>query len=229
MKTLKKSFLILLPAICSLFWLSGAQAQPYGENIFIIHDAVGKPDSTVVIYLEVVNDDMFLAFHVDIPLPEGFDFVEGSAILNPARNDNNLIFGHFLDGTNILRIISFALGGWPYYEGNDGIVATFELYTTIQAGNYQLLPDTAVLGNIQGHNIVSGVVDGTVYITPEGPVPGDANCDGLVNVNDVITTIHYVLGNIPKPFCFANTDLDDDLEVDVTDVVGIIHIVLQLE
>jgi hypothetical protein len=226
MKTITHPFRKLLLIICSLFWLSTAQAQSYGENIFIIHDAVGKPDSTVVIYVEIINDWDFVAYQFDLPLPEGFDYVAGSAANNPGRNINGLIYSTMLDGTNVLRVIGFHLVNSPW-PGNDGVVSSFALNTPDQNGIYQLIPDS--VGIYLFENILTGTFNGTVYITPEGPVPGDANCDGLVNVNDVITAIHYVLGNIPKPFCFANADLDDDLEVDVSDVVGIIHIILQMD
>ena len=124
------------------------------------------------------------------------------------------------------RINSYTFASGPYI-GNSGIIATFALNTPMQTADYLLVSDSVMLGGINGENVLSGIFNGTAYITPEGPVPGDANCDGLVNVNDVITTIQYILLNIPKPFCFANADLNDELEVDVTDVVGIIHIILQ--
>jgi hypothetical protein len=216
----------MLPAICSLFWLSAAQAQPQAEYIFIIHDAVGKPDSTVVIYVEIINDWDFVAYQFDLPLPEGFNYVAGSAANNPGRHVHGLIYSTMLDGTNVLRVIGFHLVNSPW-SGNDGVVCSFALNTPDQTGVYQLIPDSVIIYLFE--NILTGTFNGTVYITPQGPIPGDANCDGLVNVNNVITAIHYVLGNIPKPFCFANADLDDDLEVDVTDVIGIIHLILQME
>ena len=227
MKPITHPFRKLLLIACSLFWLSAAQAQTYGENFFIIHDAVGKPDSTAVIYIEIVNEDYLFAFQVDLPLPDGFSYVSGSAWLNPARKVDHFIQGNMLPGTNILRLLSFAYTG-EHYPGNDGIIAKFDLNLPTQTGEYLLMPDTVILGGLYGV-ILSSTFNGTVYITPEGPVPGDANCDGLVNVNDVITTIQYILLNIPKPFCFANADLNDELEVDVTDVVGIIQIILQIE
>ena len=225
MKTLTKLFRNLVLIICSLFWLSNVQAQSKGENIFIIHDAVGQPDSIITIYVEIINQDYFLGFQFDLPLPAGFSYVSGSAWLNPARKIVHLINGDVLPGTNTLRIISFALGG-GYYLGNNGIIATFGLNNTAQIANYQLISENVIIGNAQNQNIVTGTIHGTVNIMPGGKVSGDSNCDGVVNVMDVINTVSYITGNIPPWFCFQNTDLDGNLLVNVADVVGTVNIIL---
>jgi M6 family metalloprotease-like protein len=56
--------------------------------------------------------------------------------------------------------------------------------------------------------------------------PGDANCDGIVNVLDVVTTINFILGENPEPFCFDNADVNQDGEISVVDVVAIISIIV---
>jgi uncharacterized protein (TIGR02145 family) len=61
---------------------------------------------------------------------------------------------------------------------------------------------------------------------PVALVPGDSNCDGIVNVLDVLTTINYILGNNPQPFCFDNADVNADGTLDVIDVIGTVDIVL---
>ena len=72
MKTLTHHLRTMILVICSLFWLSNVQAQSKGENIFIIHDAVGQPDSIITIYVEIINQDNFLGFQFDLPLPAVF-------------------------------------------------------------------------------------------------------------------------------------------------------------
>jgi uncharacterized protein (TIGR02145 family) len=57
-------------------------------------------------------------------------------------------------------------------------------------------------------------------------LPGDSNCDGEVNALDVITTISYILGNNPQPFCFENADVNGDGVINVIDVTGTINIIL---
>ena len=56
--------------------------------------------------------------------------------------------------------------------------------------------------------------------------PGDANGDGTVDVNDVTTTINYILGKNPSPFNFDNANVNGDSTVDVMDVTLIINIIL---
>ncbi|MGB4205410.1 MAG: hypothetical protein WBJ84_07290 [Bacteroidales bacterium] len=51
------------------------KAQLPELNIFKIHDAVGLPQSTVVIDVEMENNDPITAFQFDIPLPSGFSYI----------------------------------------------------------------------------------------------------------------------------------------------------------
>jgi len=57
-------------------------------------------------------------------------------------------------------------------------------------------------------------------------IPGDANCDGIVNIIDVITTSNYIMGQNPQPFCFENADTNGDGEITVVDVINIVNIIL---
>lgn len=57
-------------------------------------------------------------------------------------------------------------------------------------------------------------------------LPGDSNCDDLVNVLDVVNTVNYILGAAPEPFCFGNADLDADGVINVVDVVATVNIII---
>lgn len=77
-------------------------------------------------------------------------------------------------------------------------------------------------GDIYAQNLKS---DGTL-----GPVSlvlsGDANCDGMVNVLDVITITNYITGLNPTPFCFENADVNGDTVINVLDVIATVTIIL---
>ncbi len=57
-------------------------------------------------------------------------------------------------------------------------------------------------------------------------VPGDSNCDGMINVLDAITSVNYVMGQNPTPFCFDNADVTNDGVINVLDIIGTVNIIL---
>ena len=60
----------------------------------------------------------------------------------------------------------------------------------------------------------------------EAALPGDANCDGAVNVLDVIASTDFFIGNIPEPFCFDNADMNMDGVINILDIVLIVEIII---
>lgn len=59
----------------------------------------------------------------------------------------------------------------------------------------------------------------------DGELPGDANCDGAINVLDIITIAHYYAGDDPDPFCFENADINSDGLINALDIILIVHII----
>ena len=66
-------------------------------------------------------------------------------------------------------------------------------------------------------------VSNVVAVTPLTSITGDANGSGEVDVADVITTVSYVMRQDPKPFIFEAADMNQDQIIDVLDVMGIVH------
>ena len=55
---------------------------------------------------------------------------------------------------------------------------------------------------------------------------GDSNGDFKVNVQDLITDVDYILGNIPSKFVFEAADVNNDDFVNVLDVTATVDIIL---
>ena len=72
---------------------------------------------------------------------------------------------------------------------------------------------------------IDGGTSNPGYLTAAG-MPGDANGDGKVDVNDVTTTINYILSKNPSPFIFENANVNGDANINVMDVTLIINIIL---
>ena len=53
---------------------------------------------------------------------------------------------------------------------------------------------------------------------------GDVNDDGIININDVMTLVNYIVGETPSQFAKKNADLDGDGQYGVTDVILLVNI-----
>ncbi len=69
-------------------------------------------------------------------------------------------------------------------------------------------------------------VSNIVAATPKTSILGDANGSGEVDVADVVTTVNYAIGMTPDPFIFDAADMNEDKNIDVLDVIGIVQKVL---
>ena len=102
-------------------------------------------------------------------------------------------------------------------------------------------PTVAAARVINGKVQVVGIKEGTAIITvsaTEGTAipatclvtvytePGDANCDGFVNISDVTDLIDYLLGSNVANFKTANADLDNDGKISIGDVTALIDVLL---
>ena len=106
-------------------------------NIMLINDVSVLAGDDAQIELEILNQDEFVGFQLDIPLPEGFGFIDGSAMFNPDRIADHEIVAGIYPGTSILRIMSYSLTNAAYL-GNSGVIATFLLHTPNTPGIHTL-------------------------------------------------------------------------------------------
>ena len=71
-------------------------------------------------------------------------------------------------------------------------------------------------------NSISEISDGTI-------LKGDVNLDGKVDIQDVVITISFMLGEDVETFSEINADMNEDDSINITDVIGIIDIILNQE
>jgi len=204
---------------CFIIFTLNVKAQE--QSSIIIDNAIGFTDSTMVIDVFIQSEIQYFSFQFDISLPVGFSYVNNSISLNTPDIDVNAAI--FPDST-ILRVTGFSMGPPVPFLAN----ISFILNTPSQAGIYQLNITNAILSTIDGAYFPL-ISDGVITLLDE-PVflSGDANCDGEVNIQDVVCMLSYILGNIPHPFCFENADLNQDGIIDITDGVSTVNIIMNM-
>lgn len=104
--------------------------------------------------------------------------------------------------------------GYVVYEEEGADVPAFRAYLTLGTLPEQI-PDT--LG-------VSPSLVKPVEPIEEPTLLGDVNDDGIVNINDVMTLVNYIVGEVPSKFAKKNADLDSDGQYSVTDVILLVNL-----
>lgn len=74
---------------------------------------------------------------------------------------------------------------------------------------------------------VQGLPSSPVVLNFVPYIPGDADGDGEITINDVVMTIDASLGKTNTSFIKAAADLDGDNEITINDVILIIDLTLQ--
>lgn len=95
-------------------------------------------------------------------------------------------------------------------------------FAGLQPGSYYELYVRSDCGNGL-YSLWTGPVS---FVTEVSQLQGDANCDGMVNILDVVTVINHILEFYTDPFCYDNADANGNSEIDILDVVAVINLIL---
>jgi len=190
----------VLDAVETVNIVLGGKGEPkgtYGSNIMRINDVTAEPGSNIIVEMEIINEDQFVAWQFDIPMPEGFDYVANSAALT-SRAAGHQINAVILPNTTIFRSLAFSFTN-AYFLGNEGVIATYEFITPNTAGTFEFVLVDAIIASLQAQDIISGTENGT--ITLGGATPDEYTV--TFNVADQngapITDAVVTLGTVTNP------------------------------
>jgi len=145
-----------------LFMLLNTHLALKADNVMTsIGGTVGATEIFTV-EIEITNDDPFVAFQFDFPVPSGYTFVSGSSLLNPSRSNGHLLNETILPG-NIVRIFAYSFSN-NLFNDNSGMVVSFDIEAGTIPGNYSLQLTDAIIGNENSQNILTSTVNGNVTL-----------------------------------------------------------------
>ncbi len=131
-----------------------------GENFMQIHDVSAQAGDTITIKLEIVNEQEFVGFNLDIPLPPSMYFIEGSETLY--RDDGHFFMFNVLEG-NVARMISASMSN-KKFAGNQGVIVSFDVATAPEQAHYVIEPVQAVIGNSAAQDILTNTIQGVIIL-----------------------------------------------------------------
>lgn len=136
--------------------------QLQAANTLKIGEYQVLPTTNFLVQIEAENSDPIVAFQVDIPIPTGFKYVDGSAVLNASRVSGHALSANLLTG-NILRLIGYSVGNTAFL-GNSGTLVSFTLKSGAVPATFPLEINQALLGDSQSNNILTSFINGQVTV-----------------------------------------------------------------
>ena len=152
-------------------WQSVAvKADPYSVNELRMLPAQGVADTEVTVVLNMNNMEPIVAMQAKIWLPEGIEYVAGSAKML-GRSNGHEVNASMVDG--YLQILSYNGTNTPY-TGNNGDLLSFDVKLGNGTGWYWITPENVILANAEQENMTSAVY-GDCIIVQSPTIIGDDN------------------------------------------------------
>ncbi len=192
-----------------------------------MYDATVNAGDTIVIPVDMWNENDVVAFQTDIELPEGFELVKEDgkyaiSLSDRASADHTVMANELLDGK--IRVLCFSTSNTPF-TGNKGELLYLPVKVSKDAndGAVRLRNTRFTLSDLTEYNTPSVAV---ASITVNHIIPGDVNNSGDVTVTDIVATAQYILEMNPDPFIFEAADMNGDGIITVTDMALIANVIL---
>ena len=179
-----------------------------------------------------LNNSMtdFTAYQLDLVLPEGL-----SLVLDSDGKPAGWQTGRYTDVQQQLTLEQTAAGTYRFacysltnaaISGTEGALLHLQLQAAagMAAGDYTVKVTNAVFSRSNGEKVQ--VDDKTFTVTVKAVAAGDANGDGVLDVEDVVEMINAIMGHPTEGAPAAATDMNGDGEVDIADIVALINMII---
>lgn len=165
--------------------------------------------------VSLTNTTTFVAFQMDIDLPEGVTTEAPVKDVRLSENDFVLAYNTINTTDNVVRVLAYNLSN-SSISGESG-EALFTMALS-DKGN-----ETITLSNIifaDGTPTEVGLPDATAALA------GDVNRDGTVNVNDLVALAGIIIGSATEGLDLDAADMNSNGTVEVNDLVALAQLLI---
>lgn len=196
----------------------------YAPNFLTVTADDSYQNDDVLVHVSLSNYDAIRGFQFDITATEEYA-INTADIRKTERGSGLSVSTKRVDETTI-RVVAYLMDG--EIAPGEGELMTLRLTPTEEQalGQHQVTVSNVKLGTGELENKNAGEATQQAAYTATELVVGDVNHDGSVSVIDVISTISYILQDVPTVFSKKAADVSGDEEISVVDVIGIIDIIL---
>ncbi len=144
-------------------------ANVYVPNTLVVPGITSYNNDTVQIPVKVNNLEAFTGFQFDLSFPAYLTYIDNSAELTE-RSQGHILQAALVSATRI-RVIAFSMQQSPFLGDTGAVVLlSFAVHATNNETSGPLTLSNSILGNAQSQNILYGVTNGVLIITPIIPV-----------------------------------------------------------
>ena len=194
-----------------------------GEDCTTVDFAAGNASLT---FGDISSDSMavYISNSVDI---SGFQFtITDSPDLITITDANGGLaeqYGFEVSTSELGIVIGFSFTGGTIPAG-DGLLTNIS-YTNSDSGNTEICITDTIVSDINGSGLLSS--GDCINVDINDVMLGDINNDTVLNVQDVVLLINFILGAIdPSDTQYYAADINGDNNLNVQDVVILINIIL---
>lgn len=195
-------------------------------DFFTAENATSFTNSTINVPISLTNEKNITAFQCDIYLPNGLALatVEDEYDFTFAgRETRTHTISSELQSDGAVRVAAFSSKNSPF-SGNSGELFNIPLVISETTGDFKVEIKNIIL--VDEKNAEQATVDVSFWVSVRDFITGDANSDHKVSISDATTTVSYILGENPEPFMIQAADVTADGSITITDVTGIVDILL---
>ena len=175
----------------------------------------------------------FSAYQFDILLPFGLTIEEDATIGSRYSNSGlsvsmKKLVSDYTAKKSRYRFVFYDIDGGTI-TGTSGALMNVNIKASKNLANrdYEGSIENIVFVESDGTQSVLDKVRFNITVSGyEGGMAGDANCDGIVNVADIICIANYILGNNPARFDEEAANVNGDSVINVADIIKLANIIL---
>ena len=206
--------------ISAIVFLLALVNQVLAEDKVTISGFVISSGESKELSITLENEVTYAAFQFDLYLPEGLIVSEYNKDQTRIPEETVLSMAKQKDGS--YRFIAVAMQATPIAGTNGGIV-------TVKVTAKEDLASGSLTGYFRKVKLSKSDGTGNTYTEMSFPITilepsfleGDANDDGEVDAEDIITITEYMMGKEPENFNFKNADVNGDSVINIADIIQI--------